>query len=84
LARRLGVEESGHVRRSAHPQDRRRVALVVSEESVQRTREALAPLLADIDAAAARLTPAEAAAVSRFLLEAAGAMHRYARGDPRA
>jgi DNA-binding MarR family transcriptional regulator len=78
------LEESGHVRRSAHPQDRRRVALVVSEESVQRTREALAPLLADIDAAAARLTPAEAAAVSRFLLEAAGAMHRYARGDPRA
>jgi len=37
-------------------------------------------LLADIDAAAARLSESEAAAVTRFLGEAADAMRRYARG----
>ena len=42
---------------------------------------ALAPLLADIDAAAARLSESEAAAVTRFLTEAAEAMRNYARGD---
>ena len=39
------LEQSGHVHRTAHPQDRRRVELVMSEESAARTLEALAPLL---------------------------------------
>ncbi len=75
------LEQSGHVHRTAHHQDRRRVELVVSEESTALTLEALAPLLAEIDAAAARLTPAESVAVTRFLLDAAAAMHRYAEGS---
>ncbi len=74
------LEQSGHVRREPRPDDRRRVALVPSEHSEQQVLSALAPLLADIDAAAARLNEAEAAAVTRFLTEAAAAMRRYAKG----
>ena len=74
------LESSGHVRRESHPDDRRRVALVPSEHSGIQVMSALAPLLADIDAAAARLSDSEAAAVTRFLTEAAEAMRTYARG----
>jgi DNA-binding MarR family transcriptional regulator len=74
------LEQSGHLRREARPDDRRRVALVPSEHSAATVLTALAPLLADIDAAAARLTEGEAAAVTRFLTEAAAAMRRYADG----
>ncbi len=74
------LEQSGHVRRQPRPDDRRRVALVASEHSARQVLAALSPLLADIDAAAARLTEGEATAVTRFLGEAADAMRRYARG----
>jgi DNA-binding MarR family transcriptional regulator len=74
------LEQSGHLRREARPDDRRRVALVPSEHSAATVLTALAPLLADIEAAAARLTDDEAAAVTRFLTEAAAAMRRYADG----
>ena len=77
------LEQSGHVRREARPDDRRRVALVPSEESGVEVMAALAPLLADIEAAAARLTDLETAAVTRFLTEAAEAMRRYAGGVER-
>ncbi len=74
------LEQSGHVRREARPDDRRRVALVPSEDSGVAVMAALAPMLADIEAAAARLTESEAAAVTQFLTEAADAMRRYAGG----
>jgi hypothetical protein len=41
---------------------------------------ALAPMVAEIEAAAQRLTESEAAAVTRFLDEAAQAMRRYPQG----
>ncbi|HEY0932815.1 MAG TPA: MarR family transcriptional regulator, partial [Trebonia sp.] len=72
------LERSGHVYRSPHPQDRRRQTISVTQESTDQTREALRPLLADIDLAAAQLTPEQAAAVVRFLGAAADAMRRYA------
>jgi DNA-binding MarR family transcriptional regulator len=72
------LERSGHVRRSPHPRDRRRQTVSVTRESTDQTWEALRPLLADIDLAAAQLTPEEAAAVVRFLGAAAEAMRRYA------
>jgi DNA-binding MarR family transcriptional regulator len=90
LGRRLGIasasatalvdrlERNGHVRRSPHLQDRRRQAISVTQESTDQTWQALRPLLADIDLAAAQLTPEEAAAVVRFLSAAADAMRRYA------
>ena len=74
------LEHSGHVRRQPHPDDRRRVTLVPSEQAAVRTMAAMAPMLAGIEAAAARLTDAEREAVTRFLTEAAEAMRGYARG----
>lgn len=74
------LENSGHLRREPRPDDRRRVALIPSEHSALQVLNALAPLLADIDAAAARLSEPEAAAVTRFLTEAAQAMRNYAGG----
>ncbi len=72
------LERSGHVRRSPHSKDRRRQTISVTQESTDQTWAALQPLLADIDLAAAQLTPEEAAAVARFLGAAADAMRRYA------
>jgi len=74
------LERSGHVRRESHPDDRRRVALVPSEQAAVRTMAAMAPLLAGIEAAAARLTDSERDAATRFLTEVAEAMRNYASG----
>ncbi len=74
------LEQAGHVRRGPHPDDRRRVTLVPSEQSAARTMAAMAPMLAGIEAAAASLTDSERVAVTRFLTEAAEAMRSYARG----
>jgi DNA-binding MarR family transcriptional regulator len=74
------LEHSGHVRRQPHPDDRRRVTLVPSEQAAVRTMAAMAPMLAGIEAAAARLSDTERDAVTRFLTEAAEAMRNYARG----
>jgi len=74
------LELSGHVSRQPHPDDRRRVTLVPSEQSAARTMAAMAPMLAGIEAAAARLSDAERQTVTRFLTEAAEAMLAYARG----
>lgn len=75
------LEQSGHVNRQARPDDRRRVALIPSAQSGIDVLAALSPLLAEIDAAAARLSPDEAAAVTRFLTEAAAAMRHFAHGE---
>jgi DNA-binding MarR family transcriptional regulator len=92
LAKRLGIRSasatalvdrlvvSGHVSRTPHPADRRRIALAQTPLSDARTTAALAPMLIEIEAAAQRLTEGEAAAVTRFLGEAAQAMRNYARG----
>ena len=74
------LEHSGHVRRQPHPDDRRRVALVPSEQSAIRTMAAMAPMLAGIEAAAAKLSDTEKDAVTRFLTDAAEVMRAYARG----
>jgi DNA-binding MarR family transcriptional regulator len=92
LAKRLGIrsasatalvdrlEESGHLYRTANPADRRRIALTQTPLSGAKTMAALAPMLAEIEAAAQRLTPSETEVVTRFLAEAAQAMRNYARG----
>ena len=74
------LEHSGHVSRLPHPDDRRRVTLVPSEQAAVLTMAAMAPMLAGIEAAVARLTEAERDIVTRFLTEAAEAMRAYARG----
>ncbi|WP_019203289.1 MarR family winged helix-turn-helix transcriptional regulator [Tsukamurella sp. 1534] len=61
---------AGLVGRSPDPADRRRVRLVVTDGAKRLGEEFFAGLLGPIRAAAARLDPVEAAAVSRFLASA--------------
>jgi DNA-binding MarR family transcriptional regulator len=74
------LEASGHLSRTAHPADRRRIALTQTPFSGATVMAAMGPMLAEIEAAAQRLTPTEAAVVTSFLGEAAQAMHNYAQG----
>lgn len=89
LGNRLGIRSAsaavlvdrlvtaGHLTRSPDPSDRRRVVLAATEHAHHEIRTALAPLLADIDALADRLSPDEAATVLSFLTGAAAAMRAY-------
>ena len=90
LASRLGIrsasatalvdrlEAAGHVRRVPHPSDRRRGRWRSPSAAAEEVRSALSPLLREIEAVANRLTPAEAAATTRFLREVAAVMRAYA------
>lgn len=77
------LEAAGHVRRVPHPSDRRRQTVVATAHAYDEVLGALAPLLARVDEAAARLTPAQAAATTEFLREVAQAMRDYAAEDDR-
>ncbi|GAA3347267.1 hypothetical protein GCM10020358_61390 [Amorphoplanes nipponensis] len=72
------LESTGHVRRVAHPSDRRRQSVVATDRAYEEVFAALAPLLGRIDEAAGQLTPEQAAATARFLHDVAGAMRDYA------
>jgi DNA-binding MarR family transcriptional regulator len=90
LARRLGLtsggvtalvhrlERSGHVRRHAHPRDRRSTLLSLTPATVTRASETLAPLVADLDAVVERLPATERAAVIRFLERTTEIAERHA------
>jgi DNA-binding MarR family transcriptional regulator len=90
LARRLGLtsggvtalvhrlERAGHVRRHAHPRDRRSTLLSLTPATVARASETLAPLVADLDAVVERMTANERAAVIRFLERTAEIAERHA------
>ncbi|NJP32733.1 MarR family winged helix-turn-helix transcriptional regulator [Micromonospora thermarum] len=97
LGNRLGIRSAsattlvdrlvraGHVERAPHPQDRRRLALQVTDQAYDEVLEALRPMLAGIEQAVARLTPEQAAATTAFLREVAAVMREYvvtAPGDP--
>lgn len=96
LARRLGItsasatvlvdrlEAAGYVERRPHPGDRRRLVVAPTVAAGPDATAALAPFLAELDAAGADLTPAEQAAVARYLDTVAAALARYADAvDPR-
>ncbi len=74
------LEAAGHVRRHPHPTDRRRQVVVVTDGARRGAVGVLAPLLADLDALAAQLSPDEAAAVERYLRGVADAMRRFSAG----
>lgn len=90
LAHRLGMrsasatvlvdrlERAGHLVREPHPDDRRRVTLGVTDSARRELRQALAPLTRAIDDAAARMTPGESEAASRFLTDVAEALRAFA------
>jgi DNA-binding MarR family transcriptional regulator len=77
------LEAAGHVERHPHPSDRRRLAVTPTERAAEAAYEALAPLIAGLDAAAAELTPAERAAAARYLDRVTGVMRSYAASQGR-
>ncbi|MEW2383284.1 MarR family transcriptional regulator [Micromonospora sp. NPDC047707] len=94
LGNRLGIRSAsattlvdrlvraGHVERTPHPQDRRRLALQVTDQAYDEVLAALRPMLAGIEQAVARLTPEQAAATSAFLREVAAVMREYVDTAP--
>ncbi|WP_428961933.1 MarR family winged helix-turn-helix transcriptional regulator [Micromonospora fluostatini] len=70
--------QAGHVERTPHPGDRRRVALQVTDHAFTEVVEALSPMLAGIEQAVDRLTPDQAAATTAFLREVTTVMRTYA------
>lgn len=58
---------AGHVRRSPHPDDRRKVRVEPEPASVRQTMTHLGPIIAGVTAAAQRRTPAEQTVIAAFL-----------------
>ncbi|MEU1835661.1 MarR family winged helix-turn-helix transcriptional regulator [Micromonospora chersina] len=74
--------QAGHVARTPHPHDRRRLSLEVTESAVGEVLEALRPMLVGVDRAVARLTPEQAEATATFLREVAEVMRDYVATAP--
>ena len=72
------LEAAGHLSRTPHPTDRRRVRLAPTESATAEVVGALAPLLGAIAALVDGLTPDEQVTVERFLLGATEAMRSFA------
>lgn len=70
--------EAGHLRREPDPTDRRRVRLVPTAEGRARVRAQLAPMLDQLTTVIQQLDEDQAAAVLRFLEQAAATMRDYA------
>ena len=76
------LERAGHLRRVPHPSDRRRQTLAPTEHAISEVATALRPLIDAISAAAAELTPDQAAVVTQFLRTASQIMHDFAAASP--
>ena len=72
------LERAGHLRRVPHPSDRRRQTLAPTEHAISEVATALRPLIDAVSAAAAELTPDQAAVVTQFLRTVARIMHDFA------
>ncbi|GAB3892133.1 hypothetical protein GCM10029964_066440 [Kibdelosporangium lantanae] len=96
LGNRLGIRSAsaavlvdrlvtaGHLTRAPDPDDGRRVVLSATDHARQEVRDALAPLIEQVDVITNRLTEAEAATVMAFLTDVTAAMRSYAvRSDVR-
>jgi DNA-binding MarR family transcriptional regulator len=76
------LERGGHVRRVRDPEDRRRVALEVSDAAMAAGAEHFGGLARDLTAAMAGYTDEELAVVRRFLLDMTDVITRHSRSDP--
>ena len=76
------LERVGHVRRVRDPEDRRRVALEISESAMVAGGQFLGALNRDLLDAMARYSDEELAVVHRFLSEATAVVERHARAVP--
>lgn len=91
LAERLGMrspsatalldrlEAAGYVRRAAHPDDRRRVLVEPTPAGRSAAERAVGPLVAELDALAARRTAQEQALVADHLAAVAAALREHGR-----
>lgn len=91
LGRRLGLtsggvtalvqrlERAGHVRRHAHPRDRRSTLLSLEPATVERAAACYAPLVAELDALVERMPEGEQAVLLRFLERVVEITERHAR-----
>jgi DNA-binding MarR family transcriptional regulator len=72
------LQRAGHVSRHAHPRDRRSAVVRLTPAIAAWAAEAWAPFVAEVDALALALSPAEREVVRRFLEGAADAAERHA------
>ncbi|MCG3757156.1 MULTISPECIES: MarR family winged helix-turn-helix transcriptional regulator [Amycolatopsis] len=70
---------AGHLARHADPGDRRRVHLEATDHAREDVRNALGPLLAEMEAITDRLEPEHVPVVLSFLDDVAAAMRAYDR-----
>ncbi len=75
------LERVGHVRRVRDPEDRRRVALEMSDSAMAAGAEHFGGLARDLTAAMADYTDDELAVVRRFLEDMTDVIMRHSRGD---
>jgi DNA-binding MarR family transcriptional regulator len=71
------LEAAGHLRRTDHPEDRRRVVLRLTETARAEVREALGPLLESITGIVAALDDRDAVVVRDFLRDATRAVEEF-------
>ncbi len=76
------LEKVGHVRRVRDPEDRRRVALEMSDSAMAAGAEHFGGLARDLSAAMEDYTDEELAVVRRFLLDMTDATMRHSRAEP--
>ena len=76
------LERAGHVRRVRDPEDRRRVALEMSESAMAAGAQFFGGLQRDLLAAMAGYTDEELAVIRRFLEEMTDVIVRHARAVP--
>ena len=76
------LETAGHLRRVRDPEDRRRVALEMTESAMAAGAEHFGGLARDLTAAMADYTDDELAVVRRFLLDMTDVITRHSRSGP--
>ena len=76
------LEKVGHLRRVRDAEDRRRVALEMSDSAMAAGASHFGGLARDLTAAMADFTDDELAVVRRFLLDMTDVITRHSRGEP--
>jgi DNA-binding MarR family transcriptional regulator len=71
------LDRAGHLRRRPDPGDRRRVFLHASPVTLGAVAELLEPMIADLDAVAARLVPRDRELIARYLNDIADISERH-------
>jgi DNA-binding MarR family transcriptional regulator len=72
------LEEAGHLQRMAHPTDRRRRVLHVTENATSELMKTLGPLISDLTSVSTDLSDAERETVIRYLKDVATVLWKHA------